>query len=144
MRFAKELLLRLSISCRDLSKEDLATVTNILKLKVKSMHSQLYVDAISQILKSNPEYPAIAFRFFVMNEIATAKAQMQYQPVLRFALITFKSIPSTWLWFSTKRFQEIASSFWEKSFCKCAFQTLTLFSPLEFSNFSQLKRELSL
>jgi hypothetical protein len=40
------------------SGSDLETFENILRLKLKGMHFQLYMDAIAQVLANSPAFPS--------------------------------------------------------------------------------------
>lgn len=51
LRFAKGVLSRIVFCNRDTTNEDILTLSNILKIKVKAMHNQLHLDAVSQLLK---------------------------------------------------------------------------------------------
>jgi hypothetical protein len=51
LRFAKGVLSRIVFCNRDTTTEDILTLSNILKIKVKAMHNQIHLDAVSQILK---------------------------------------------------------------------------------------------
>eukprot|EP01103_Thecamoeba_quadrilineata_P004502 TRINITY_DN1423_c0_g1_i4.p1 TRINITY_DN1423_c0_g1~~TRINITY_DN1423_c0_g1_i4.p1 ORF type:complete len:1180 (-),score=244.91 TRINITY_DN1423_c0_g1_i4:530-4069(-) len=88
-RFAKELLPKLVNSCSEASEDDINTVTNILKLKVKSLHSQLYLDNIAILLKKNREYPALALKHFINNDMLQQKGQ----PNMKTLVTIFRSIP---------------------------------------------------
>lgn len=59
MRFAKELLGKVIFYCRESNAEDWGTLTNILKMKIKGMHGNLHAESVAQLLKNNPDYPAI-------------------------------------------------------------------------------------
>ena len=59
MRFAKELLLVVAQNTNEQSHEDFETLTNVLRLRVKSMYAQLYVESVAQILGNNPAYPSV-------------------------------------------------------------------------------------
>lgn len=57
MRHVRELVNNVVFFCKESCREDETTLTNILKLRVKGMHSQLVLEAVTQLLKNNPEYP---------------------------------------------------------------------------------------
>lgn len=65
MRWAKELLQKISQTCQENSQEDLHTVMNILKLRVKPVHGQLITESIYQLLKNNVEYPVVGNDFYL-------------------------------------------------------------------------------
>jgi hypothetical protein len=91
MRFAKELLVKLSASCCESSSEDFATVAEILKLRIKGLNAQLYFDCVSQVLKNNPEYPVLALRHFIHTDLLHAPPKSQ--PNMKMLGTIFKVIP---------------------------------------------------
>lgn len=101
-RFAKELLHRIVLLCSDSSPEDGATLTNLLKLKIKGMHAQLWTDAINQLLKNNKDYPImgkpqhirsltfLALRHFIYYDLVGGKSPINP----KIFITAYKSIPS--------------------------------------------------
>lgn len=75
-RFGKELLARLVQHTRTEAPEDLATVANLLRVKVKPTMQQFYIDTFFQLLRNHALYALHALRVFIASDVL-AKAPLQ-------------------------------------------------------------------
>lgn len=90
-RFAKELLPVVAQHTNESSREDFETLTNILRLRLKGIFVQLYVDSVGQILGNNPAYPSVALKNFISIDMLQNKNNFN----AKLLLTILKAIPGT-------------------------------------------------
>lgn len=73
IRFTKDLFVRVVQCCRESSREDTVTLSNILKMKLKPAMQNTYYEMVAQILKNNPEYVSTGKLFALRLHLAEKK-----------------------------------------------------------------------
>ncbi|KAL6052174.1 Integrator complex subunit 1 [Balamuthia mandrillaris] len=91
VRYAKEYIPQLAQACNTTEPEDLQALNNILTLKVKGLHAQLFLDCISVLLRNNKEYPAFALKSFIHHEVLPSL--QKGTPNIKMLATIFHTIP---------------------------------------------------
>eukprot|EP01117_Protostelium_nocturnum_P014234 TRINITY_DN5404_c0_g1_i1.p1 TRINITY_DN5404_c0_g1~~TRINITY_DN5404_c0_g1_i1.p1 ORF type:complete len:1978 (-),score=607.76 TRINITY_DN5404_c0_g1_i1:41-5974(-) len=88
-RAAKVLLQALIYYCTSTNDEDVQCLCLILKMKPKSLSSQVHADLIMQLLRNNNDYAPIALRLLIQIEMLPTKTNTN----MKLIISIYKSIP---------------------------------------------------